>query len=199
MIFEIHWIHWIHRSALRRWTWLHTTFFRGARLRSIPDYPHSTTAPYAFQMFRPARGRFGKQGGGKMRYQNGDVSIDDDFARFGSKSYAIDKINSVDVRSAQAGSGCAGMVLGGIGAFGILMGAAGYKPEAETTAIAVSFLAVGGLLVFAAWRSIRAARQLTHTLLLTTSSAEAQATQSRDRGEVENMRAAIEAAMVAKR
>ena len=29
----------------------------------------------------------------------GNVQIDDKFARFGSKSYAINKINSVDVRS----------------------------------------------------------------------------------------------------
>ena len=31
-------------------------------------------------------------------YQRGHVTVDDNFARFGSKSYAINKITSVDVR-----------------------------------------------------------------------------------------------------
>jgi len=41
-----------------------------------------------------------------MYYERGDISVDDNFARFGTKSYAINKINSVDVRSRAMAAGC---------------------------------------------------------------------------------------------
>ncbi len=37
-------------------------------------------------------------GAGVEYYRQGSVTVDQDFARFGSKSYAINKINTVDVR-----------------------------------------------------------------------------------------------------
>lgn len=36
------------------------------------------------------------EGDRSVRYDNGDVSVGNDFGRFGTKSCAIDKINSVD-------------------------------------------------------------------------------------------------------
>ncbi|KQX20695.1 MULTISPECIES: DUF6232 family protein [unclassified Sphingomonas] len=132
-----------------------------------------------------------------MRYQNRDISIDDDFARFGSKSYAIDKINSVDVK-AQPRSGCLWIILACIAALllfaalGNLVGSGDKGSFGTTLAIAV---AIG----FVAWRASIHAAIVDYTLLLTTSSSEAQATQTTDGAEVEKMRAAIETAMVSKR
>ena len=131
-----------------------------------------------------------------MRYQNGDVSIDDDFARFGSKSYAIDKITSVDVRGQERQAGCGPVVLIIIGVF-IGLAAAGMFADDTKQAIVTGLVAV----VLILWGSrLQTKKRLTdYTLLLTTSSAEVQATQTTDGDEVAKMRAAIEAAMVAKR
>lgn len=133
-----------------------------------------------------------------MRYQNGDIAIDDDFARFGSKSYAIDKINSVDVRSAKVGTGCGAFLLGAIAVACALIGVAGWTaPNGHTFGgIALALAALFGLL---AWRSSRAANVMNHTLFLTTSSNEGQATQSTDLQEIQAMRSAIESAMAARR
>ena len=131
-----------------------------------------------------------------MRYQNGDVSIDGDFARFGSKSYAIDKITSVDVRGRERQAGCVPVVLIIIGVF-IGLAAAGMFADDTKQAIVTGLVAV----VLILWGSrLQTKKRLTdYTLLLTTSSAEVQATQTTDGDEVAKMRTAIEAAMVAKR
>ena len=127
-----------------------------------------------------------------MRYQNGDISIDDSFARFGSKSYAIDKINSVDIKSEKAG-GCAHIVAGllciiaGVMAVGAFQtGGTGLALFMGTVAVACGYWTA---------KASKAAQVVTYTIMLTTSSNEAQATQSTDLDEIQKMRDAIEAAM----
>lgn len=129
-----------------------------------------------------------------MRYQNGDISIDDSFARFGSKAYAIDKINTVDIQSRATGSGCLGLIMGLAGAFCLLMGVAGFNVP-NGRGMGIAFVVIGAVLLFLAWRSYRAAKVQIHRVMLTTSSAEVQATESSDRDEIDKIRSAIEGAM----
>lgn len=130
-----------------------------------------------------------------MRYQNGGISIDDSFARFGAKSYAIDKINTVEVRGEKRKIGCltflcligaAFFVIGGIGSIG--------EGKSGSSLLAIT---IGAALGYAFWRGYQTAKLTDYMLVLTTSSSEVQATETTDQEEVMKMRDAIEAAMVA--
>lgn len=127
-----------------------------------------------------------------MRYQNGDIAIDDDFARFGSKSYAIDKINSVEVRVKARRGGCGGFV---VLFFGIVFLIASLGMLATTPPGGTVGLVFTGLILWWGWRAIQASKLTDHTLVLTTNSGEAQATQGTDGEEIDKMRVAVEAAM----
>ena len=131
-----------------------------------------------------------------MLYKDGDVSIDETFARFGSKSYAIDKINSVDIRHKVRG-GCAWVFAGIIGLFLLLMAIFAGKDGSFASAVVIGGLGLGAL--YWALRAHRESEVCDYTLYLTTSSSEAQAMQTTDRDEIHLMRAAIESAMAAKR
>lgn len=109
-------------------------------------------------------------------YQKGDISVDRDFARLGSKSYAINKINTVDVRE---------------------------RPAKQSTAVSV--LIVGllcfwlnswlGIAVVALGIYLWAKAKPSYRLFLMTSSNDVQAYESNDRSEVMELRYAIEGAM----
>lgn len=110
-----------------------------------------------------------------------NVAVDRDFARFGSKSYAINKINSVDVRKRHP-YGQGGMLGSGLIAVLCLLGGA------ATSVLAIFF---GALAVWLWQRS----KIVEYQLFLTTSSQEAQAFVSRDPDEVIRLRNEIERAM----
>jgi hypothetical protein len=121
------------------------------------------------------------------------VTVDNDFARFGSKSYAMNKINSVEVREKQPHGKGAAYAWFAIGLF-ILIGALGSMASPEGPS--------GGMFVVAAiclglgyWQWQRAKIREYH-LFLMTSSSEAQAFITRDEAEVMGLRDGIEAAMV---
>ncbi|MFC0206414.1 DUF6232 family protein [Novosphingobium soli] len=120
-----------------------------------------------------------------MIYQQGNVSVDSNFARFGSKSYAIDKINSVDVR-VETKQGCLWGALAVISVF-CFFGAIG----AGTIGAWVAFLFFAGLTVLA---YMKRPKPVYH-LMLATSSGEVQATNAGDREAIGELRAAIETAM----
>lgn len=118
-------------------------------------------------------------------YQNGSISVDERFDRFGEKSYAINKINSVEVKRTEAVT----------------------KPF-KAFAVAAAFFAVlafsqelWGLFVFAALLGFFAYRMFKNPnvdefqLFLMTSSSEVQALETKDREQITQLRAAIEAAM----
>lgn len=110
-----------------------------------------------------------------------EIMIDDHFVRFGSKSYALDKINSVEVRSGKP-QGITGAVI------------------LALVAVAVAFAGPVGMviaIVFAvlAWRQWQRRDRRQHQLFLMTSSGEAQAIESYDGDHVHAFRSAIEAAM----
>jgi len=126
-----------------------------------------------------------------MHYQNGGIVVDDDFVRFGSKSYAINKINTVDVRARKVrGKGLAY----GIGAIGLLLliGGFGEKGSSGMIVFGVVMLGLAALLY-------RRPDVYEYSLFLMTSSSEAQAFKTNDVDEVTNLRAAIEAAMMTRR
>lgn len=121
------------------------------------------------------------------------VSVDNDFARFGAKSYAINKINSVEVRERQP-HGRGGAILCGIIAFLCFMVALGSLASPEGFSIgAVMF---GGLFVALAYWQWQRAKIREYLLFLMTSSSETQAFVTRDWSEVEELRDRIEAAMI---
>lgn len=125
-----------------------------------------------------------------------DVSVDNTFARFGAKSYAINKINSVEVRERKP-HGIVGILFFGflaicfaLSAFGSLIGP---KPAEGAGVSIVVALILGGLTFIC----VRRHQIIEYQLFLMTSSSEAQAYQTRDKGEVVKLRSAIETAMVA--
>ena len=119
-------------------------------------------------------------------YSSGNISVDRNFARFGEKSYAIDKINSVEVKRIEA------------------------KPNSKNAMIAIAaicavisvfnFFSIGwtiATLVFAglAYHNYKNPNKDLYQLYLMTSSSEVQALETEDKNHIDNLRAAIEAAM----
>ena len=122
------------------------------------------------------------------------ISVDRDFARFGSKSYAINKINTVDVRERKPfGMGAA--IICGIICFFCLMGALGTVSDPNARGGAVVSLLIGAFFGWLTYRSWMKSQIVEYQLFLMTSSSEAQAFTSRDADEVFGLREQIEAAM----
>jgi hypothetical protein len=114
------------------------------------------------------------------------VSVDCDFARFGSKSYAINKINSVEVRRRHPhGQGL-------MFAFGLLTIICFLSALGGGGGSMFVLLVIFGALAFWAWRR---SRILEYQLFLMTSSSEAQAITSRDPDMIDGLRNRIERAM----
>lgn len=107
------------------------------------------------------------------------VSIDADFARIGAKSYAINKINSVEIKTRYPNS----RTLPLIAAFGIVI-----------ALLSKSFTAAVLLAALAAWLWWRS-RIVEYQLYLTTSSAEIAALKSADLDFITGLRNKIESAM----
>lgn len=121
-----------------------------------------------------------------------DFSIDRDFVRVGDKSYAINKINSVEVRTTtQKGSRAymAFWIIAGLFALGML----GALISGEG---AFGMFVLTAMCGFFGWLSYRK-RQDTHSyaLLLVTSSGEATAVTTTDRTQIASIRSDIESAI----
>lgn len=127
-----------------------------------------------------------------MIYEQGSVKVDRHFARFGSKSYAIDKINSVDVRE-ETKTGCAWGFFAAVSALMLLIaiGATGSGDSASASTGWVLFAASAGV-TFMLYKN---RPKPVYHLMLATSSGEIQATNTGDREAVMELRAAIESAM----
>jgi hypothetical protein len=114
------------------------------------------------------------------------VSVDRDFARFGAKSYAINKINSVEVRRHYPNGQLAMFVFGLLGVICVVSGSGGGGGP----------LILLGLLFFVlAFWLWRRSRIVDYQLFLMTSSSEAQALTSRDPAVIQSLRERIEQAM----
>lgn len=120
------------------------------------------------------------------------VSVDKDFARFGAKSYAINKINTVEVREHRP-NGQAGAWVFGLLALVFLVAAIGATAQDDGSPVSqlvIALLCAG----IAYWMFLRS-KVIEYQLYLMTSSSEAQAFLSRDGEEVARLRKSIEAAM----
>lgn len=121
------------------------------------------------------------------------VSVDRDFARFGSKTYAINKINSVEVRARKPHGQRAVYLWGLLSLICVLsfMGSMS-DPKSDTSAGILFFAALFG---FLAWRAWLRSQIIEYQLFLMTSSSEAQAISSRDVDMIASLRDRIERAM----
>jgi hypothetical protein len=121
-----------------------------------------------------------------MLYNDGAISVDLNFARFGSKSYAINKINTVEVRERQPhGLGMA--IFFGVLAALTLIGAI-QNLNATALVFGIGFVA----LTVWAWKRHKIRE---YDLFLMTSSSSTQAYMTRNRDEVLSLRDAVETAM----
>lgn len=119
-------------------------------------------------------------------YSKGNISVDAHFARFGEKSYAIDKINSVEVRSKPKAEG-GGLLLCSIIA---LIAAVVFFNDPGMGSAVVFALSAGG--AYLCWQEMQ---KRIYSLYLMTSSSEAQAIATEDGDDIDRLRRAIESAM----
>jgi len=120
--------------------------------------------------------------------------VDDDFARFGAKSYAINKINSVEVREG-APHGRGGAIICGIIAAFCVLGWIGKatSPDHIVTATPLVAAAIFAGLAYWQWQK---AHVREYQLFLMTSSSETQAFTTQSRDEVLSLREQVETAML---
>jgi len=121
-----------------------------------------------------------------MIYNDGGVTVDKDFVRFGPKSYAINKINTVEIREYHP-YGKIGLII-----CAFISGAAILSAVPDFTIGKLVVAAIFGALTY--WFLMRS-KIVEYRLFLMTSSSEAQAYMTRDQDEVFRLRAAIEGAM----
>lgn len=122
------------------------------------------------------------------------VLVDENFARFGEKSYAIDKINTVEVRTVHPyGDGWAWVcaILSALFAYGAYNLIQDEKSPAISVILCLVFASISHWL----WRR---SKIVEFQLFLMTSSASLQAYSSFDRDEISGLRNRIESAMVSK-
>lgn len=122
-----------------------------------------------------------------MIFNNGNVSVDQHFVRVGSKSYAVDKIGSIDVRNRVVRGSAAYVVwwaIAGLAAIPAVMNQNGVW-------FVIALLAgIGGL------PSYRKRNSHTYfSVVLLTNAGEAQAFESTSSEEIMDIRDAIETAM----
>lgn len=138
-----------------------------------------------------------------MIYQKGSISVDEAFARFGTKTYAINKINSTDVRE-RALIGARGYYLWfPIAAFITLFFVFAYLTPDNGNGRTGGLIIVGIPMVLFWWLTIRSygrrGTKYSYELYLTMSSRDQQALVSPNREDVEELKFAIETAMAASR
>ena len=124
-----------------------------------------------------------------------NVTVDKDFARFGAKSYAINKINTVEVRERKP-HGPIGTVIFGLLAF--IFGIAGLGSlVGPSISGAITTLVIAAIFGFIAYRFWLKSKIVEYQLFLMTSSSEAQAITSREGEMIDDLRRKIESAMIA--
>jgi hypothetical protein len=120
-----------------------------------------------------------------LPYMRDDISVDENFARFGAKSYAINKINSVEVKTIEAEKN----PTGGLVFVTVILALIALISTSIWWLLGAIFFGVG------AFHSYRNPKMATYQLYLMTSSSEVQALETQDKEQITNLRAAIEAAM----
>lgn len=127
-------------------------------------------------------------------YTRGHVTVDESFARFGSKSYAINKITSVDVRVHEKSSS-GWLIFGIVAALVIIAGLGQIKTDVGA---AVGTMVVGAALFIPAVLMYPKRISRTYTLLLATAAGEVQALAGANGEAMQELRDAIETRIAAK-
>ena len=124
------------------------------------------------------------------------VSVDRDFARFGSKAYAINKINTVDVTAKRPHSQNAFFGWGLLAAISLLIfaGGAGEKDPNASGGIALAVF-LCALFAFLAYRAWKRSKIVEYYLVLVTSSHSVQAIKSLDSAFIQDIRDRVERAI----
>lgn len=121
-------------------------------------------------------------------FQDGGVSVDDRFARFGAKSFAINKINSVEVRRTTKHGGKGYIAFWAIA---VMFAGTAFSVKDMTFNLVLAAICLGfGYLSWTKRHDVH-----TYRLFLVTSSAEAQAFETNDQRQIFELRQAIEEAM----
>jgi hypothetical protein len=122
------------------------------------------------------------------------VDVDRDFARFGSKAYAINKINTVEVTSRYPYRRKAAFGWGLLAFFSLLV-FGGSASDGNGSGIGFFALALCAFLGFLAYRAWQRSKIIEYNLMLVTSSHSLQAIKSRDSDFIQDIRDRIERAM----
>lgn len=122
-----------------------------------------------------------------MVFNNGHVTVDRNFLRVGSKSYAVDKIGSIDIRTRRERGSQLPYAFWLAAA--VCVAIAVHSREIEVGLLAVVLAGIGFLL------RERARPRVSHSLVLLTTAGETQAFESSNMEEICDVRDAIEAAM----
>lgn len=120
--------------------------------------------------------------------QFADVVIDDHFVRVGGKSYAINKINSVEIRGLTTKGSSAYVLLWLLAALLLFAAIAG-----EAKGVSIFLAIIAALFGLRSWSKRHSVT--TYSLFLVTSSGEAQAFASQNGSEINLMRQRIESAI----
>ena len=128
-------------------------------------------------------------------YQRGHVIVDDNFARFGSKSYAINKITSVDVRVHEKRR--SGWLAFGIVGILFLLAGLGSLAEPEKGS-ALTLIVLGGVCMFMAVKGFSKRLTRSYELMLATAAGEVQATTATDGDSIQELRDVIEGRIAAR-
>ncbi|MBD8699284.1 hypothetical protein IFT54_05570 [Sphingomonas sp. CFBP 13714] len=126
-----------------------------------------------------------------VEFQSGVVSVDNKFARFGSKSFAVNKITSVDVRSEVTPADTKWKGLAALAALLVIVAVTNLQ-------IAPLCVLIALVLAYFAWVGFKKSKIKTvHRLFVVTSGSEVQAYETSDGNEIGDLREAIENAMIA--
>ena len=120
------------------------------------------------------------------------VTVDRDFARFDNKSFAINKINTVEVRSRRPYSPNAHVAWGLMALISLMLFSSG------TAGGIVFALLLCGFFAFLAFRAWKRSKVVEYQLFLVTSSGAVQAIKSEDVSMIDGLRNKIERAMAGK-
>lgn len=125
-------------------------------------------------------------------YSRSHVTVDDNFARFGAKSYAINKITSVEVRKHERHK--SGWLFFAI--FGGLILIVGLGQLTKDGGQSAATIALGALMLVPAYFLHRSRVVRSFELFLATAAGEVQATKSENGDAIEELRQAIELRIV---
>lgn len=120
------------------------------------------------------------------------ISIDRNFVRFGTKSYATNKINSVDVRQSKPHGKGMFLLFSILAAFSLLSALGSLSRGNEAP---VGALLLAALFAVIAYGAYQRSKIILYHLFLMTSSSETQAFSSQSDEEIRHLRTEIEQAM----